>query len=68
MLIFWKTWYRQFVKTIIINGLGILFFIAEEEGDVLTIERHCSMELDVGCEFDDDEEHPGVSFHPVKNL
>ena len=48
--------------------MGILFFIAEEEGDVLIIERHCSMELDVGCEFDDDEEHPGVSFHPVKNL
>ena len=44
--------------------MGILFFIAEEEGDVLIIERHCSMELDVGCEFDDDEEprtaHPSA--------
>ena len=59
MLVFGKTWCEQFVEPQQINGLVILFLIAEQEGDVFIIERRCSMELDVSCEFDDHEGTPG---------
>ena len=35
----------------------------EQEGDITTIERRCSMELEIECVFDDNEGKPGVSFH-----